>query len=1238
MGVVHEVVDCETGEHLARKTLQTLEGQALYRLKNEFRHLRDLRHPNLVRLGELVGRDDTWFITMELVDGVDFLEYVRPRDREAPRRTSDDAKTRELQRTVQDVEGPPTLKDLDEDAPLPLPTRPGSVDVGRLRAALGQLGDALLALHDHGQVHRDLKPSNVLVERSGRVVVLDFGLVAAAAEAGQARRTEDYVVGTVPYMAPEQAAGRPVGAEADWYAVGVMVYEALTGRMPFEGGALQILLAKQSKDPPDPRLLEPDVPADLAELCTSLLARDPARRAGHEAIRAIVGAAVPVSRSSGLRDLRIPFVDREAELGTLRAAFADVCGGRARSVLVRGETGIGKSALADAFVAELARTRPDVIALRSRCRVDETLPFNAIDGLVDGASHALKLLEPRVARAVLPADSALLVDLFPVLERVPAVARVARTSARLPSEERRVRAFEAFRALLRGLATSAPLVIVVDDLQLADRDSLKELAAFLRAADAPPVLFLATARLADTAPLPERLAAILPPDAQVLVLDRLSDEAACTLFDRVADRADPGPWKELVAASSGHPLHLVELGRHARDVGETAPASLGEVLAARLESLGPTERTVLAALSLVPRPLAESAIAAALGLALAEARRALERLATERFVTLERVEGALVAEGRPGPLARIVRDGLPEGEKQALARSLFRALREADPDPRDPSLPIALARLAGDPEPLAELLVASAEHAYRHLAFDRAAELLLEALETRAFEADRGRSMRTLAAQCLENAGDLRAASALFEEVAAAVDEPIERARLLSLAARAASSALDLETLRRAAKGALEALGDTVPTTRAGFVRAIVRLFVGILVAVPWRRVVHERSPERATKHRIRHRIFYALSTGAYLADDTLATLHATLGVVNAGLWIGPSYERVVSLGVLAMGAAVAGLVRLLERLLRASRRDAEAMDDPRGLGAHCFVGTVAYSKAGLVEPMLRLAEEARAIRASTHTFEYLSICARVAYVQAARGRPLESIEWYERAFDRVPADRDDPYLGLCQDVYETQRALAGRSNEARKRATAAIARHDFGTTRGRMAIGNLLLLAREEGDADAEVDALLELHEAHALGGFFVPDEELLSRCVATYVRLDRALERGGRPELERLRAARRDYARVARDPTHRVHLAVLDAGLALATGRRARASTSIARAEREAALLGHAWMAIEAALLGARLAASVGDAATARERLASAAATARQHGHRLAEGRIERLAVALGLRNAGTNTAGPC
>src|SRR5262249_35029400 len=182
-------------------------GVELMRFKNEFRALSDLHHTNLVSLGELIQDEGLWFFTMELVDGDDFLAHVRPH---------------------------------------------GKHDESRLRATLGQLADGLGALHRAGKVHRDIKPSNVRVTRDGRVVLLDLGLVTDAAIEGGARTSSDQVVGTATYMAPEQAQSKPVTAAADWYAVGVVLYEALTGELPFSGSPLEVLMRKQSELPKPP--------------------------------------------------------------------------------------------------------------------------------------------------------------------------------------------------------------------------------------------------------------------------------------------------------------------------------------------------------------------------------------------------------------------------------------------------------------------------------------------------------------------------------------------------------------------------------------------------------------------------------------------------------------------------------------------------------------------------------------------------------------------------------------------------------------------------------------------------------------------------------------------------------------------------------------------------------------------------------------------------------------------------
>ena len=132
MGVVYEAFDAQRRGSVALKTLSRLDAGSVYRLKNEFRALADVSHPNLCRLHELFSEGGQWFFTMELVEGERFDRWVRP-----GRRRSTEA---------------------------------------RLRAALPQLCAAIAAIHAAGKLHRDLKPSNVLVTHEGRVVVLDFGL------------------------------------------------------------------------------------------------------------------------------------------------------------------------------------------------------------------------------------------------------------------------------------------------------------------------------------------------------------------------------------------------------------------------------------------------------------------------------------------------------------------------------------------------------------------------------------------------------------------------------------------------------------------------------------------------------------------------------------------------------------------------------------------------------------------------------------------------------------------------------------------------------------------------------------------------------------------------------------------------------------------------------------------------------------------------------------------------------
>ena len=122
-------------------------------------------------------------------------------------------------------------------------------DPAALRASLVQLVKGVDAIHRAGKLHRDLKPSNVLVTERGRVVILDFGLVAEL-DRRRRRRPRGHMCGTPRYMSPEQAAGQPAQPASDWYSVGVMLFEALTGQLPSGARASEVMTAKQSAERP----------------------------------------------------------------------------------------------------------------------------------------------------------------------------------------------------------------------------------------------------------------------------------------------------------------------------------------------------------------------------------------------------------------------------------------------------------------------------------------------------------------------------------------------------------------------------------------------------------------------------------------------------------------------------------------------------------------------------------------------------------------------------------------------------------------------------------------------------------------------------------------------------------------------------------------------------------------------------------------------------------------------------
>ena len=289
-GAVYEVFDREQNATLALKTLHGAGISRIERLKAEFRSLADISHPNLVCFHEMLLDGGTWFFTMELVDGCDFLHYLCPAR--------------------------------------------GCCDFERVRVVFPQLIAGVQALHDHGKLHRDLKPSNVLVTAEGRLVIVDFGL---ASDAELHDRTNLPLEGTLRYMAPELISGRGPSPAADWYAVGIMLREA------FHGGI-------GAGEEAAPGGASSKVPEDLEHLCETLLSQDPRDRpTGHDLLRI---AGHPQAALTRLPEA--PFVGRARELRALNEALLRARAGGNEAILITGASGAGKSALARHFLNEAA--------------------------------------------------------------------------------------------------------------------------------------------------------------------------------------------------------------------------------------------------------------------------------------------------------------------------------------------------------------------------------------------------------------------------------------------------------------------------------------------------------------------------------------------------------------------------------------------------------------------------------------------------------------------------------------------------------------------------------------------------------------------------------------------------------------------------------------------------------------------------------------------------------------------
>ena len=237
MGIVFQAHDKQLNDQVAIKILSPLlsnDADALDRMKREVSAARRITHPNVIRIHDIAESKGLHYVSMEYFHGTSLKEYIK---------------------------------------------RSGSLSLMQAYNIASQICDGLEEAHKQGVIHRDLKSQNIIINPSGHLKIIDFGLAHTAHLQGMT--ATGLIMGTPEYMAPEQVAGKRVDERADIYSLGIILYELFTGKVPFSGDSAIAVGFMQMKDPPQPpHEINPQIPAEIETVILKCLEKEPNARFG----------------------------------------------------------------------------------------------------------------------------------------------------------------------------------------------------------------------------------------------------------------------------------------------------------------------------------------------------------------------------------------------------------------------------------------------------------------------------------------------------------------------------------------------------------------------------------------------------------------------------------------------------------------------------------------------------------------------------------------------------------------------------------------------------------------------------------------------------------------------------------------------------------------------------------------------------------------------------------------------